>query len=110
MRRRGGAPEFVAPVPEGEIEAGLNVEWRFWIPHPFEAERDHAGRGQWNEMAGDNHAGVAVGTAFVLFFALIDDGDFVAALGGVVSAAQADDAAADDDDALHRIPQQNGSR
>src|SRR5687767_7091427 len=110
MRGRGGAPEFAGPAPEAEVEARFDVERGFGIPHPFEAEGDHAGRSEWNKMAGHNHARVAIRTAFVLFFALIDDSDLVAALRRVVRAAHADNAAADDHHSLHRMPQQNGSR
>ena len=100
MRPGRGLPELEAPAQQVEVEARLDVEGRFRVPHPLQAERHHAGRGQRDEVARHDHARVAEGAAVALFRVAVDDGDAVALAGGVVGRAQADDAAADDDDVL----------
>ena len=70
---RGRAPELDAPVEEIPRQARLDVERRRGIPHPLEALRHHAGRGERHEMAGHQHAGVLERAAVALRGIAIDE-------------------------------------
>ncbi len=95
------APEFPAPAQQIPIEPRPDVKGRFGVPHPFEPQRHHAGRGQRHEMARHDHARVAVGTTLVIRRAPVEHRDLVPFARGVVSCAQPNDAAADEDNVLH---------
>lgn len=98
---RGGLPEAQAPGDEVEIESGFDVEGRFGIPHPFEAEFDHAWGRQGNEVAGDDHACIAEGAAVALGEISFDQGDLHATPGAVEGCAESDDTGTDDGDGFH---------
>ena len=110
MGSGGRFPEIKAPADEFEIEAGLDVERRRRIPHPFQPHRDHARRGQRYEVAGNDHPGISKRCAFVLGHTPIDNSDLHALQRTIIRGAQADDPSPYDGYVLaHRIPQQNGS-
>jgi propionyl-CoA carboxylase alpha chain len=88
---RAGPPEAPSPLEELRVEARADVEGGFRIPHPLEAQGDHSGRGQRDEMAGHHHAGVAEGTAVAGRRISINDCHRVTGLGTIISGAQPDD-------------------
>ena len=57
--RVGRPPEIEPPAQQVPIQPRLDLEGRFGVPHPFQSQRDHAGRGEWHEMARHNHSRVA---------------------------------------------------
>src|SRR5687768_1653249 len=111
MRRIRGAPEFKTPIDQIPIQPRLDPERRFRVAHPFKAECDGAGRGKWNEMTGDDHARVSIGTAGMILGSAIDNSDAEAPLRCIVRGTKADNTCTDDNDFFHyaRSPQQSGS-
>lgn len=57
----GVAHEEPDPAGESGVESGTEKEWALRVEHPFEALGNDAGRGERNEVAGDNHACVFAG-------------------------------------------------
>ena len=107
------APELERPVHQLPGGARPHVERRRRVPHPFQAQGHHAGRGERHEMARHQHAGVLERAAVAPLGIALDDGDAPAAPRAVERGAQADHPAARDEDVLsraQRIPQANGSR
>ena len=114
QRRRAGnvrgvcrPPELPAPIQQVPAQPRFHVERRLRVPHPFEAERHHARRGQRHEMARHDHARVPKRAAFVPRGLAVEDRHAMPPARGVIGRGKTDDAGADDEDVLGYARVQN---
>ena len=109
----GRAPELPAPTGEVEVKARPHRKGTFPVKHPLQPKHHHAGRGQWHEVARDNHPSVAKRTGVMVGRALLKQHHRATTAQELIGGAQANDSTPDDDDRgghdVQRIPQAKGS-
>src|ERR1051326_5635599 len=100
VRGIGRAHELDPPTKQIRIEARLDVKRRGRIPHPFERELHHPGRGERNKMAGHDHPRIAKRTPVPLRRIPLNHRHLKPPAGAIICRAHPNHPAADDDDAF----------
>jgi hypothetical protein len=85
--------------PAQEIKAGCwpHVEWTLRVEHPTNTFTDHSRCGEWDEMAGDDHAGITERTS-VGEISLVDDRYLVPRCEQVICRTESNNSSANDAD------------
>src|SRR5205823_3837060 len=111
LRRR--AVELPSPAQEIAAQAWLEIERTLGIPHPPQTKLHHAGTGQRNDMAWDEHASIDERATAAVRASPLEKRDTMPLARTIIGDAKPNNSAADDEHMFAHTrwlrPQHNGS-